>query len=180
MTKIVVFSGPPGVGKSTLSYKLAQKKGWALITKDSIDRSLEKEGVVNGRAGYEVLLGLSKLNLQNKVSVILDAVFTTDSLREQIISIAEEAKVELYFVVCICSDEKIWKERVMQRPEMVEGWTPADWEEVQRVQRNYDSWSMPHLQLDSVDSLDDNFKKLLDYVEYESISVSSVDNQKKT
>jgi adenylate kinase family enzyme len=42
MAKLVIFSGPPGVGKSTLSYKLAQKTGWALITRDCIDSGLEK------------------------------------------------------------------------------------------------------------------------------------------
>jgi predicted kinase len=165
MAKAIVFSGPPGVGKSTLSYMLAQKIGGALITKDSIDRSLEKENIINGRAGYEVLLGLSKLNLQNNVSVILDAVFTVDSLRETITAIAQETNAQIYFIVCTCSDEEVWKKRISDRPEMVEGWTPADWGEVQRVRERYVTWKTPHLLLDSVNSLDENFQKLLFYLE---------------
>src|SRR5260221_646325 len=100
MAKLVIFSGPPGVGKSTLSYKLAQKTGWALITRDCIDRGLEKANAYNINAGYEVIFEVSKLNLQNNVSVILDAVFSVDSLREQIVEIGKKTNAELKFIVC--------------------------------------------------------------------------------
>ena len=164
MAKLVIFSGPPGVGKSTLSYKLAQKTGWALIPRDGIDRGLEKAEAYHPKAGYEVIFELSKLNLQNNVSVILDAVFTADSLRQQIIAIGKKAHAEIYFIVCTCSDEKTWEERIHTRPEVVEGWTPADWKEVLRVRGVYDKWSEPHLLLDSVDSFDKNIQKLFNYV----------------
>lgn len=38
MSTLVLFSGPPGVGKSTLSYRLANELGWGIITKDQIER----------------------------------------------------------------------------------------------------------------------------------------------
>lgn len=165
MAKLVVFSGPPGVGKSTLSYKLAQKTLWTLLTKDRIDRSLEREGIVDGRAGYEVLFGLTQLNLQNKNSVILDAVFTTDLLRDSITEIAKATNAEIYYIVCTCSNEEEWKKRIESRPEVVEGWTPADWKEVQRVQEVYAKWGKHHLSLDAMDDLNDNFQKLLTYID---------------
>lgn len=143
---------------------LAQKTGYALITKDAIDRSLEKEHIVNGRAGYEVIFGLTLLNLQNKVSVILDAVFTVDPLRDQTIEIAKRTGADIYFIVCTCSSEKIWKERINNRPPVVEGWTPADWNEVQRVRSIYTEWTHLHLQIDAVDPLEQNFHKVCDYI----------------
>ncbi len=164
MAKIVIFSGPPGVGKSTLSYRLAQQTGWALITKDAIDRGLERIDTLNGKAGYEVFFELSKLNLQNNVSIILDAVFTTESLREQISGIASKTHAEIYFIVCKCSEEKVWEERIKSRSEMVEGWTPADWQEVQKVKGIYEEWSYPHLLLDSVEPIEENLQKLYKYV----------------
>jgi predicted kinase len=164
MTKLVIFSGPPGVGKSTLSYALAQRTGWALITRDGIDRGLEKAEAFHPRAGYEVIFELSRLNLQNNVSIILDAVFTTKAIRDQIIAIGNESKADVYFVVCTCSDERIWEDRVKKRPEMVAGWTPADWNEVQRVRELYEKWEKPHLVLDSVNSLDENIQKLFRYI----------------
>lgn len=164
MAKLVVFSGPPGVGKSTLSYKLAQKTGWALITRDAIDRALEKAEAFHPKAGYEVIFALTTVNLQNNVSVILDAVFTTSHLQEQITAIAKKTHAEICVIVCTCSDEKIWQERIATRPEVVEGWTPADWNEVQRVKEIYAKWNIPHLELDSIDSLEENFHTVTQYI----------------
>lgn len=165
MTSLILFTGPPGVGKSTLSYKLAQEKGWAIFTRDQIDRSLEKLHIVNRDAGYEILLGLTKLNLQNNVSVILDATFTIEDARLRVKGIVKDTDVKLYVIVCTCSDLDLWKKRIESRPEAVEGWTPADWEEAQRVHGNYEDWSDPHLVLDSINSFEKNYQKLLTYIQ---------------
>jgi predicted kinase len=164
MAKLILFSGPPGVGKSTLSYNLAQQTGWALLTRDQVDRSLEHVNISNKDAGYEVLLGLTKLNLQNNVSVIIDAVFRIEEGRKRAEQIAKDSNAELFVIVCTCSDTALWKSRIEDRPEVVEGWTPADWEEAQRVHALNTKWDIPHLKLDSVNPLNENLQKLYSYV----------------
>ncbi|MGH2347704.1 MAG: AAA family ATPase [Chloroflexota bacterium] len=81
----MLFSGPPGVGKSTLSYALSRRTGWAVIAKDGLDRTLELDtvGPVSPITAYRLMLGITELNLRNGTSLILDAVFGKQDFREQ-------------------------------------------------------------------------------------------------
>lgn len=164
MASLIVFSGPPGTGKSTLSYRLSRDKGWALLSKDVIDRALEFESIQNGRTSYDIIFHLIKLNLSNNVTLIIDAVMTTKSLKDKTLDLASTLNAKLYVVECVCFDEKIWKKRVESRPEMVEGWTPVGFAEAKSIDSNFSEWKVPHLVLDAVNTIDANYKKLLDYV----------------
>lgn len=161
--RLVLFSGPPGVGKSTLSYRLARHTGWALLSKDQIDRTLERLGL-DGRpptTAYELMLDLAELNLGNGVSVILDAVFPRRGFRERAATMAAASGARFHAIVCRCGDHDLWRRRVEHRPEVVRGWTPADWSEVERVEGYYEPWAGPDLVLDAAESLDANFAALL-------------------
>jgi predicted kinase len=163
---LVVFSGPPGVGKSSLSYRLARHTGWALLARDQFDRTLQRMEIANWPPGgsYELLYDLASLNLQNGVSVILDAVFPKQGFRRRFTDLADCFGAQLKVIVCHCSDPELWRRRVETRPEMVSGWTPADWTEARRVQENYEAWNIPYLALDAVQSLDHNFNLILDFL----------------
>jgi len=65
------------VGKSTLSYALARRTGWAVVAKDGIDRTCERLDLAAWPpiAAYQIMLDLADLNLRHGVSLILDAVF---------------------------------------------------------------------------------------------------------
>jgi predicted kinase len=164
MAKLIIFSGPPGVGKSTLSYKLAQQMKLPILTKDQIERSLENSSIVNPNAAYDLLLDQAKLILQNNSSVILDAVFGKQAIREQTSKVARDSNSELDIIVCSCSDVTLWRKRIDDRPEVVDGWTPANWDEVQRVQSYFEKWTTPHLELDAVQPIEENFSKIMNYL----------------
>ncbi len=160
---LVLFSGPPGVGKSTLSYALAGRTGWAVVAKDGIDRTCERLDVTAWPpiAAYQIMLDLAALNLSHGVSLILDAVFPKNDFRQQAIAIAAQHQAHFHAIVCHCSNPALWQCRVTERPAMVPGWTPADWNEARRVATSYDAWIGPHLLLDAAHPLEHNLAVLL-------------------
>lgn len=164
--RLVLFSGPPGVGKSSLSYRLARQTGWSIFPKDQFDRSLQRLNLGNYPrfTAYEMMFDLVELNLRNRVSVILDAVFPIENFRYQAKDLTEQCGAEFFAIVCYCSDHALWRKRLENRPEMVRGWIPAGWGEALQVESYYQAWTLPHLYLDAVHPFDHNFKTLLDYV----------------
>lgn len=159
----MIFSGAPGTGKSTLSYRLSKKKRWVLLSKDTIDRGLEKENILSGSASYQIILDLCKLNLNNGINVIIDACMSTSSIKKQLIKIGNTSKI--FVIECICSDESYWQKTIETRSVMVEGWTPVDFFEAKRVKEKFSDWGIDHLVLDSVAPLEKNFAKLLKFLE---------------
>lgn len=163
--KLILFSGLPGTGKSTLSYALSRQTGWGLLSKDMVDNAYKRSSDPNTAwYSYELLLDFAALNLKNGATVIVDAVFTYQRLRDSAYHITQKHGAKMYSIVCVCSNEELWEKRVRERPEAVDYWTPADWSEVQRVQRNFDEWREPHLLLDSIYPFETNFTKLLEYI----------------
>jgi len=159
---LVLFSGPPGVGKSALSYRLSRETGWAVLSKDGVDQGLKVcAPPCTPVAGYEVMFSLAELNLGNGASVILDAVFGMHGFRQRARELASRYGAEFHAVVCSCSDRALWRRRVETRLETVRGWTPADWAEVERVAGYYEPWAMSHLALDAVHPFEHNVALLL-------------------
>ncbi len=164
--RLIVFSGPPGVGKSSLSYRLVRDFGIALLAKDQVERTLidSKLASETGRLAYNLLIEIAEFNLQHGASIILDAVFGTNDLRNLLTRIAANNEADFFGIDCICSDKNLWQSRLETRPIMVPGWKPATWTESLRVQGYYQEWIQPHLTLDAVDPFESNYKKLLNYL----------------
>lgn len=161
---LVVFCGPPGTGKSTLSYALSKKYRFSLITKDLIDRSLQKVQVKNPRASYEILLDLAKANLAQGVSVVLEACFTYHTLREQAVAHATITGSRWHIINCFCSDDAVWKSRFVTRKEVVEGWKLATYEKACEVKKKFEPITHLKLDVDTVRPLDECMKMIENYI----------------
>ncbi len=159
--RLVLFSGPPGVGKSALSYRLSRETGWAVLSKDGVDQGLKVRPMCPSVVGYEVMFSLAELNLGNGASVILDAVFGLPDFRRRAIDLAGRYDARFHAIACFCSDRELWRRRVESRPEAVRGWTPADWAEAERVAGYYRPWTSPHVALDAARPFEYNAALLL-------------------
>lgn len=167
MPTLVLFGGYPGVGKTTLSYRLASDRGWTLLTKDVIFSALSRSEVSEDRIGfasYETLLALIKLNLTRGVSVVCEGGFQFSRLRHIAFSIGEDAGATCYGIECICSDVALWRQRLTNRPQLVEGFAAGGWEDAERISKVYEPWDTSRLVLDAVEPIEHLYTRLLRYI----------------
>jgi predicted kinase len=160
---LILFSGLPGCGKTTLARGLAEQRQIPLFAKDRVQRVLRDHVAEAGAAdGYHLLLDLADEQLGLKLSVILDAVFPLPGFRQTAQEIAARHAVRFFPVCCFCSDEGVWRERMGERRQYVPGWTPLGWEEVERLRPIYQPWAPGEaLFLDACEAPERNLARLV-------------------
>jgi predicted kinase len=163
---LVLFSGLPGCGKTTLARQVATALPAPLLAKDRVQRVLRDH--VPGAApvdGYRVLLDLTDEQLGLGVSVVLDAVFPLAEFRDEARAVAARHAARFHPIYCYCSDEAVWRARVAARVQYVPGWTPVGWEEVERLRGFYEPWDpAAALFVDALDPPAANLARVLAYL----------------
>lgn len=147
---LIIFSGLPGSGKSTIAQALAKKLHAFYLRIDTIEQAIRKADEDDGEmgpAGYFVAYSLARDNLQLGATVIADSVnplaLTRDAYRE----IALSAKTGFLEIEIVCSDKTEHRKRVETRVSEVEGLILPDWKRVTDL--SYEPWNREHLVLDS-------------------------------
>jgi predicted kinase len=167
-TTLILFSGLPGSGKTTLARMVARHLRIPLLGKDRFQSALRTHGLA-ARAtpdGYHLMLDLADEQLSLEVSIILDAVFPKDGFRLAARDIARRNGANFRAIYCYCSDETIWQERMKERQEFVPNWTPVDWDEVQRLRAFYQPWDpQTTLFIDSLNDLSENLALTLRWIQ---------------
>ena len=87
MSKVIVVSGPPAAGKTTLTQSLQRDLGLPILAKDDIKESLfdslgysdRAYSMKIGKAAFELQFKLANELVANNVSFILETAFFYDS-----------------------------------------------------------------------------------------------------
>jgi predicted kinase len=168
--KLIVFSGLPGTGKSTLAEAVGRDLGIPVFAKDWLEAVLVRselkpasEEKSLGFTGYELLTTLAKRQLMLGQSVILDSVAASLTIRSTWRRLAEQYGAGWRVIECICSDELIHRSRLQERKRNIPGWHELEWFEVERVKRYYSAWDEERLVLDMTQPLNENLLKAKTY-----------------
>ncbi|CRM23517.1 hypothetical protein [Pseudomonas sp. 31 R 17] len=147
---LIVFSGLPGTGKTTIARELARRIGAVYLRIDVIEQALRESGALAGdvgAAGYGVANALALSNVRVGQRVIADCVNPVSESREAWRAVALAAGVELIDIRVVCSDRQEHRRRVESREGDIPGLLPPTWPSV--LAHEYEAWDSPPFTLDT-------------------------------
>ena len=144
---LVVFSGLPGVGKTTIARELAVSMGAVHLRIDTIEQALRNAGSKVEGEGYSVAYAVAEDNLRLGRIVVADCVNPWPLTRDEWRSVADRAGVRTVDVEVVCSDLDEHRRRVESRSTDLPGHRLPTWTEV--VERDYRPWSCKRLVIDT-------------------------------
>ena len=162
---LVIFSGLPGVGKTTLASRLARALRWPLLNIDDVIGEVpENPGIEFWDSKVEILLDLIDTQLSLGLDVIADSVFMNMD-RQHAQELARKYKVRFLPVYVYISNETVWRERVEKRLAEMDHKDVASWESIQHQREHFALWKAgTTLFIDSLNPIEKNFAYVFDYV----------------
>ncbi len=150
MSRLIVFAGLPGTGKSSIARGLARKIGAVWLRVDSIEQAIRESGVVGGSlddAGYRVAYAMALDNLSVGCDVIADSVNPWMLTRNAWRNVGLQANARVVEVETLCTDREEHRRRVETRTNDVPGLVLPDWQAT--IGRDYHSWDRDHVTIDT-------------------------------
>ena len=147
---LIVLSGLPGAGKSTIARAFLAHTRAAYLRIDVIEQSLLSSGILTrpvGPAGYVIANELARSNLELGMTVLIDCVNPVGVCRAEWRAVAEAASSSILEVEVICSNPAEHRRRVEARTADIAGHVVPTWDEVCR--RDYEPWTTPRLVIDT-------------------------------
>jgi predicted kinase len=165
--KLIIISGLPGSGKSTVAESLAEKLSVPLFSVDPIESSIIKSGIKRsfetGLAAYLVAEALAGEQLKCGLSVIIDAVSPVQEARDMWHNLARKQNATLIIIECVL-DKELHKERLASRTRNMHGIPEVTWEDVENRRKQYVPWKEERFVLDTANAHEIYIKEALDYI----------------
>ncbi|HEY1909523.1 MAG TPA: AAA family ATPase [Vicinamibacterales bacterium] len=161
---LVVLSGLPGVGKTTIARELATAMRAVHVRIDSIEQTLRNAGWKVWGEGYGVAYAVAEDNLKLGWNVVADCVNPWPLTRSEWRSVATRAGIRAVNVEVACSDVDEHRRRVESRVPDITGHRLPTWSEV--IEHDYRPWESERLVIDTATrSVQQSVQSILSAVE---------------
>lgn len=169
-TVLIVFSGVPGSGKSTVAERVGAALNLPVFAIDWLLGALTPFGMRHRDdligIGEELLTTLAYRELSCARSAILDTTTEDPATRARWASLAAAAGGAFIPVICVCTDPALHRERVERRVRGIPGWADAgDWTNVSTRLAAFPPWPGA-LIVDTARPLDQCVTAVLDRIPY--------------
>lgn len=173
MTKphLIVMSGLPGSGKSTIAEQLAKRLHVPIFSVDPIESAIVKAGIAKsfetGLAAYLVAATLADEQVKLGNSVIIDAVNAEEEGKEVWRELAKTHGVELT-ILLVTLESSIHKQRLESRVRNLHGFSEVTWDNVEAREKAFTPWKEPVLELDASRDIETSVEEAVRYIEARS------------
>ena len=166
--QLIVMSGLPGSGKSTIAERLAERLKLPVLSVDPIESAIIRAGIPRsfetGLAAYLVAEALASEQLKFGNSVIIDAVNAEEEGKDVWRGLARRHGLELTVLQVIVSDRAQHRQRIESRVRGLHGISEVTWDQVEARERVYTAWREKVLTLDSSRDVETAVEEALHFI----------------
>ncbi|WME21910.1 AAA family ATPase [Brachybacterium sp. GU-2] len=163
--RLVVLSGLPGVGKTSVAEIVAARTGSVHLSIDAVEDSILACGLPRGWevgvAAYEATRAMAELNLRLGHDVVVDAVNDSDEARQTWRAAAARTGADMEFVHVPISDAQEHRRRLHGRDRGLAPVGEPTWADVHRRRSDYAAWSDAVAEIDTGERTADEVADLL-------------------
>lgn len=150
---LVVLSGLPAVGKTSVAVTVAERAGSVHLSVDMVEEAILACGLPSGWqvgvAAYEATRAMAEQNLRLGHDVVIDAVNDSEEARQTWRTAAARTGTDLEFVYLVISDIEEHERRLSARDRGLTYVREPTWSDVQRRRADYAAWSDEILEFDT-------------------------------
>jgi predicted kinase len=161
---LYIFSGLPGVGKSSLAKNVAKLLNAVYIRVDTIEQGLRDlcNFDVQGE-GYRLAYKIAQDNLRVGNNIVTDQCNPINLTRKEWKEVAIKNGCNYVNIEIICSNKLEHRNRIENREKEVENLTLPTWEDV--TERKYDIWDEEHIIIDTANkTVEESTKELMEKI----------------